>query len=128
VSNTALDYALCYGRSGWPVFPCLPNRKEPMTRCGFLDATVDEFALERWFGAHPRANIAIATGPPSKILVLDEDRWRKHCGLDDLLKRHTGGKLPRTRTVQTPRGGRHFYFELPTRLKIKCSHDRVPGG
>ena len=42
MTDATLRQALAYARHGWPVFPCLPGRKAPLTRHGFRDATTDQ--------------------------------------------------------------------------------------
>jgi hypothetical protein len=37
--NDLLRAALHYAELGYAVFPCVPGRKEPLTKNGFLDAT-----------------------------------------------------------------------------------------
>jgi hypothetical protein len=61
----------------------------------------------RW----PGANIAIRTGAPSQLVVLDLDGDEGADALHELELAH--GALPRTGTVQTPRGGSHYYFAHP---------------
>jgi hypothetical protein len=44
-----------------------------MTSHGVKDATTDRGQIKSWWGASPNANIGIATGSESGILVLDID-------------------------------------------------------
>ena len=41
MSDPVLDAALEYAALGWPVFPCSPVTKQPMTEHGFKDAATD---------------------------------------------------------------------------------------
>ena len=89
-------------KRGIPVFPVRPKRKEPATQNGVLDATVDLERIEAWWEAMPEANIGIATGRASNLLVLDVDRRDGRDGdaaLAALEARH--GALPPTVTVAT---------------------------
>ena len=36
---TPLEHAISYARQGWPVFPCDPATKKPLTEHGHKDAT-----------------------------------------------------------------------------------------
>jgi hypothetical protein len=99
-------------KHGMPVFPVRPKRKEPATQNGVLDATVDLARIEAWWDAMPEANIGIATGRVSNLLVLDVDRHDGRDGdaaLAALEARH--GALPPTVTVATG-CGRHLYFRV----------------
>jgi hypothetical protein len=62
--------ALRYAALGYPVFPCVPSGKAPLTEHGFHDATTEVEQIERWWGQHPTANVAIAT---AGLLVVDLD-------------------------------------------------------
>ena len=53
-ADSLLGAALVYARAGWPVFPVIPN-KRPLTPHGFLDATVDEQRITRWWQQVPDA-------------------------------------------------------------------------
>jgi putative DNA primase/helicase len=121
---TALDYA----RRGWAVFPlhavlpgggcdcctapCGSTGKHPLTRHGLKDATKEEAAVRANWTNRPTANVGIATGAVSSVVVLDVDP--AHGGdesLAKLLAEH--GALPETRVVATGGGGRHYYFKHP---------------
>src|SRR5688500_12782369 len=105
------ESALKCAEHGWPVFPCWPNSKNPLTRHGLKDATLDPAVIERWWSVWPTANFAIRTGAPSGIVVLDVDGdegWDSLHRLED-----ANGELPTTACIVTPRGGEHFYFRHP---------------
>lgn len=124
-----VDAALIYARRGWEVFPChSPARapgactcchaecsspgKHPRIRGGLNSATRDEDLIRRWWASWPHANVAIRTGAPSGIVVVDVDP--EHGGndsLDAVLRVH--GPLPSGRTIRTGSGGTHLYFAYP---------------
>src|SRR5574343_430012 len=78
-SITLKEAALDYAAKGWPVFPCKPGGKEPLTEHGFKDATTDTQRIEEWWSRWPSANIGFscgldgATGPLQKLLMIDVD-------------------------------------------------------
>jgi len=117
---------------GVAVFPV--RAKQPLTPNGVYSATSDLAALMRmdWRNAD---GCGMATGEVSGVDVLDVDvRVRErdgpplegqrflsppslpHDGRDGFALLAQLGTLPATLTAQTPRSGRHFYFQ------------RVPGG
>lgn len=86
--NEILTMALQYAKLGWYVFPahgiregvctcgvetCESQGKHPRTPNGFKDATRDEVVIQGWWSKWPDANIAVATGAISGIVVLDLD-------------------------------------------------------
>src|SRR5262245_40208280 len=85
-ADALLASALSYAARGWAVFPChlLINgvcscgkadcrniAKHPMTPAGFHDASTDELLIHAWWEKWPLANVAIATGQISGIVVID---------------------------------------------------------
>jgi len=125
---TLTTLAEAYAHRGWPVFPlhsptqdsgcdcrrdCGRNAaKHPRTQHGVLDATTDSETVARWWRMWPMANIGLATGARSGLVVLDVDpKAGGDRSLADLIARH--GPLPSTPTVWTGGGGLHYYFAMP---------------
>jgi hypothetical protein len=93
---------------GWPVVPLVPRTKEPATRRGFLEATVDVEQIRRWWRATPRAGIGISC---ERVVVLDIDTKKGAPGRESLAALVADcGELPETWRARTPSGGEHFYF------------------
>ncbi len=110
--------ARVYADRGWPVFPV--KGKQPATRHGVKDATTDDAVLQQWFldEANEGIGVAIATGTPSGLVVLDVDP--DHGGSDSLSKlTEIHGLLPESPRVRTGGGGLHFYFALPAGLQLR---------
>lgn len=105
----------------WAVFSCVGGAKHPATQHGCKDATKDSVELEAMF--EPGHNLGVATGTASGLFVLDIDGAEGEASLTQLVTEH--GELPRTVTVQTPRGGRHLYFRLPEGQKIRNSASKL---
>jgi hypothetical protein len=94
---------------------CTNIAKHPVTTNGVHGATDDDDTLIEYFtGGYAKANIGIATGEASNVIVLDVDDIGS---LQQLENDH--GKLPPTWTAQTPKGGEHRYFRFDDR------HQRV---
>jgi Bifunctional DNA primase/polymerase, N-terminal len=116
---------LRYCDLGWPVAPlawahqgvcccsagrdCASPAKHPLTEHGYKDATTDRKAVMRWWRKWPRANVGIATGAVSGLVVLDVDP--RNGGSDSLKELlHRFGRLAAIPAVLTGGGGKHFYF------------------
>lgn len=122
--QSLLESALAYAAQGILVFPLVPGTKNPFKDSGgFKDATRDPAIIRQWWTATPDANIGIRTGSESGFFVLDDDRYKDKDALVSLQRRY--GELPETRTVQTPRNGRHFYFAYPEGRKVPTSSTRL---
>jgi putative DNA primase/helicase len=107
-----LEAALEYARQGYAVLPL--KGKLPLTTHGYKDASRDVAQIAKWWGKHPNANIGIATGEPSGLLVLDIDNKNGKDGdksLRELEKQY--GPLPKTLKAKTPSGGWHYVFRMP---------------
>jgi len=99
-----LSHAIRYADSGFPVFPCIPHSKKPLTQNGFHDATTDTDQIIEWWEAEPNANIAIAT---AGLVVIDVD-GADNTWLQD--QRELYSKLGENAICVTPRGGTHYWF------------------
>ena len=93
---------------GWPVFP-VSRSKRPLVSGGCHSATTDQQMILQWSAEFPDANLALATGKPSGIIVIDidgpkgEESWSR---LIDVVWR---GREPACPQVITGKG-RHLYF------------------
>lgn len=103
--------AVRYAKAGWGVFPCRKGAKEPATKNGLLDATIDPERVTAWWWRHPDDNVAIRCGVESGLVVLDVDGDDGSLALRGLEMEH--GLLPTTASVVTPSGGQHYYFRHP---------------
>lgn len=105
-TGALLQAALRYAELGYPVFPCAPGRKEPLTANGFLDATTSEEQIEQWWSLRPNANIAITT---AGLLVVDVDSGSEWLSDD----RDRQAELACGALSLTANGGRHYVFRQP---------------
>jgi hypothetical protein len=119
--NDLCAWALAYAAKGYPVFPCVPGAKHPLTPNGFKSATVDPAQLEAWWRAHPQANIGV---PTAGLLLLDIDGKQNPwlCGDPKL------ADLAVAPTAQTPRGGLHHLFAQPAGRSWPCTTGKLAPG
>ena len=68
------EAALALAAQGFPVFPCKPRGKIPLTDNGVKDTTTDHDRIVAWWQKWSQTNVAIALGGPSGIIALDIDR------------------------------------------------------
>lgn len=116
--NLFVIAALRYAQAALSVLPLLPGDKTPYLKGGYKIASRDKTVLARWWTQRADANVGIATGATSGILVLDIDpRNGGSTSLTDLLREH--GELPPTWKVRTGGGGEHYYFRLPKGVKVR---------
>jgi len=101
-----MEAALRYAALGYPVFPCVPGGKAPLTPRGFKDATTDPGQIQSWWEKYPDANIGI---PTAGLFVVDVD------GADNPWPADAEKALDLVRgpVSRTPRGGRHHIFRQP---------------
>lgn len=119
-----IDLALYYARQGYPVFPLVPGDKIPLKGSrGFLDATTSVAIIEQFWDKTPEANIGIATGIRSGLLVIDIDPRKNTNWIAELNRLG----LPQTYTVRTWSRGYHLYFRYPKGCGVSCGANVVPG-
>ena len=121
---TTLELAHTYADLKWQSFPCLPRDKKPLVKWAEA-ATTEINMLNGWYES-TGANIAVACGKRSGIIVIDIDK--NHDGYEsmaDLLIKY--GALPQTPVVTTGSGGEHIYFKHPG-IEIRNSAGKLGRG
>lgn len=136
------DTAARYARFGFAVFPlwpidggacacrdprCPSPGKHPighMVPHGVADAMADERAVVEWWAGFADANIGIATGDASGIVVVDIDLAGLAI-LDNLERVH--GEVGETWAAETGGGGMHLYYRMP-RLDVRNSAGAIGPG
>ena len=146
VEGEMLEAALGYARRGWPIFPvwyptadggcacpkgldCPSPAKHPMGDLvprGLKNATTDPDLIRAWWTRRPGANIGMATGPRSGVVVVDVDIDKG--GFETLAALiHQHEEWTRTPTVRTGGGGLHLYFQYPEGAEIRNDAGRKLG-
>ena len=82
------------------------------------DASKDPSIIKGWWAKWPNANIGIATGPISELIVVDVDGEAGSAKIAALVANY--GLLPFTPRVKTARGW-HIYFSLPKGISVPNS-------
>ena len=141
-SIKVVQHALAYAYRGWrvlplawPAFPgvcscrkgkdCTSIAKHPLTANGVKDASSDMATVKKWWAKYPLANVGIATGVESDLVVLDVDG---DDGQRSLLKDLFGrfGRCPTT-CVSVTGSGRHILFRHPRSEKVSNGARILPG-
>jgi hypothetical protein len=111
MTDATLRQALAFATRGWPVLPCQPGQKTPVTRHGYMDATTDPGQITAWFGRHPDWNLAIATGAPGPDVLDVDEHGPAGNGYAAFRQLKAAGLLDGASAyVRTPGGGLHAYF------------------
>jgi hypothetical protein len=106
-----LEAAQRYAAHGWPVFPCAPGEKVPVTRRGFLDASTDPDRICSWWKSDPDRNVAIATGTPGPDVVDVDQHGEAGNGFAAWNRASRAGMVSHPQAIiRTPSGGMHAYF------------------
>lgn len=122
-----LVQAIEYSKLGWPVLPlhsvgrnhgcscqragCRSQAKHPYTEHGSKDASTDPALICQWWTQWPEANIGIATGSVSGLVVIDIDP--RHGGDESWAKFEAEHTPMSSLSVATGGGGRHIYYRCP---------------
>ena len=124
-----LSAALGYAGRGWRVFPlhtpldggctcrkrgsCTQSGKHPRTRNGVKDASAHPGQIEQWWSKWPDANIGIATGKDSGLMVLTwTTRTTDEAATISRSRVADHRVLPQTLTATTG-NGEHLFFAYP---------------
>lgn len=103
---------------GWRVLPLNTGQKTPLIAKWPTKATTDLSEIDGWWSSWPDANIGMATGAASGVVVIDIDE--RHDGEDsfgELVARL--GVLPETVESLTGGGGRQLFFRCPEGVEIR---------
>jgi hypothetical protein len=123
-----MESALAYGDLGMAVFPghsittdgrctcakenCSSPGKHPRIKEWQRKASADPVVIREWWERWPAANVCIATGGISGVIVIDIDP--RHGGNESLAAiERDCGPLPATLTSKTGGGGSHLFFQHP---------------
>jgi Bifunctional DNA primase/polymerase, N-terminal/AAA domain/Primase C terminal 2 (PriCT-2) len=107
VGADAISYAVVVG---WPVFPCNPLDKRPLTTHGFKDATRDKKIIKQWWTQWPNAMIGVPMGEASGLFCVDLDRKENIDGIATWAQLKMIQDPGQTRAHKTPSTGLHLLY------------------
>jgi hypothetical protein len=120
MSTSQSEFAILLAGSGFHVFPCLVNAKEPAIKDYPRKATTDPNQIKAWWNGK-KQNIGISTshfGENEALIVVDVDLKKGKRGDLSLMQLELDGfDLPPTFETLTPSNGRHLYYRVPKALK-----------
>lgn len=119
-----LSHALKVVEMGWRVLPLRLNDKRPSLPSWPEKATSDEKKIIDWWELEPDRGYGIVTGKDSCI-VLDVDVKNGQPGMQSLQEIFSDEEIADFVTVETPSGGRHFYFHSD--CEIRNAQGFMPG-
>lgn len=120
-----INLAKTYSHHGLQCFPLKAKDKIPFVQWKDV-ATSEENMLVGWFENDPNANIGIACGKRSGIVVLDVDA--AHGGYESIQNLiEIYGNLPTTPIAKTGGGGEHIFFKYPG-VEIRNSTSKLGQG
>jgi putative DNA primase/helicase len=106
---------------------CKEAGKHPRIANWTDSGTSDHDEVKAWFEKWPHTNVGFVTGQTSQIVVVDIDADKG--GFESLANLESlHGKLPRTLSVITGGGGRHFYYQYPPGTVIANSASKLGTG
>ena len=111
-------HARKYAALGWATFPLAIGKKVPMAGSnGHKSASTDGRIVGRRAADYPSANIGIATGRASGLIVIDIDPRN---GGDQTVERlaRRGRSFPDTIEAITCRNGRHLYYAYDASVQL----------
>ena len=129
ISNTTanisdkLSFARMYAKHNFSIFPCKVNSKTPAIK-GWKDAATSEReVIQAWWTENPEYNIGVVA---DKHIVLDVD-IKPDGSIDGFASLENHPALPDTFTVDTPSGGKHYYFAADDAANLTICQGFEPG-
>lgn len=137
-TTAMLGIALQYAATrGWRVFPLYDlssgacscgnpecgrqSGKHPRTPTGHLAATTDPQQIAAWWRLWPHANIGVATGPESGVLMIGPDGEQGREDFGALVEANS--PIPATARAKSGSNGLHLLFRYPAGRKIRNRRD-----
>ena len=118
-----LAFALMYANNNFNIFPCKPNSKNPAISGWKELATCDLDVIQAWWTQNPEYNIGVLA---DRHIVLDVD-IKPEYALDGFTSLLQHPELPTTFTVNTPSGGKHYYFDTDDASTLTICQGFDPG-
>lgn len=125
--------ALRYQSQGYAVLPLARGRKRPHRMLGDSGgvhwATIDPKAAKWCWSRDPAANLGVACGSPSRLVVIDLDVKNGADGPGNLWRymQENDLGLPGPSIVATPSGGVHLWLRTPRGERIPGRNGILPG-
>lgn len=120
--------AIAYARCGYAVLPLAPGRKPPHKMLGEVGgvhlATADTRTIHGWWRRDRTANVGIACGSPSRLIVFDLDV--KNGDGHAEFAQHLGAYIPQELVAATPSGGTHIWLRTPAGLAVRGKQGLFP--
>jgi hypothetical protein len=123
-TSDTLDTALAYVARGYSVIPLVPGTKRPAVKLApFLDESqrMTDADVRAYWSQNPQAGIAIVTGAPSGLVVVDVDP-RNGGSVEAVLEKGCATGF----VVCTGGGGTHFFLRHPGH-PVPCGKTVFPG-
>lgn len=122
-SRSPLDAALANGAAGWPVLP-VAGASAGECACGMHDATTDPVLIGNCWRRSPAANVGIATGAASGLVVVDLDLPK---GGPESLRALEATVRNLSPTMAFHTGGMRLFCAQPAGVAIPNTEGGLPG-
>lgn len=129
LNEDGLAVAQRYARAGFPVFPCNPLNKTPLTKHGHNEATTEVLKIRGWWAQWPHAMVGVPMGAKSGLFVLDvdQDPTKGKYGVQSLADIGQDiSELMDTATAQSASGGFHFFYRFDPAKPVTNARGRLP--
>ncbi len=112
--------ALAYALRGWPVMPLRSGTKRPLVGAGNKGMTLDPERIKELWTRYPDANIAMATGSQSGIVVVDLDIREAVNGVENW---GSASHEIDTLASSSARGGIHLFYSYTGLFSTQLSRE-----